>query len=807
MGNALNTNPPGFQHPGSVSNNLLRPPPPPPTRPFERNIHPRTEPRDRERPPPPPPPRFYDNDIPPPPPPRRGFYDDYPPPPPPPRRDEKSYDYDDSWDRGPGRPHDDRYDYGKFGRPRYDERYDLERFDRGPDLRKEWDMDRGRGRETDIDRGSRMASGRGVRGRGDERSRSMDLGRGERGRGIDFGRADRGRGINLGRSDRGRAIDFSRCERGRGMDFGRGKRGPGINFGRAKRGCGMGTVNNGSGQSGNRGRGLNRGPGSMKGPNQNRGRGQGPNRGGTGRGRGPGPYPYGGGYKKDTLSKNIGIPARLNQPIKPFNTQATPGESPNPAPATEGTKINTTVTSKPAWLTQNPNTTTTTTIAPAAEGTKSNTTVTSKPAWLTQNSNTTTTTTIAPAPEGTKSNTTVTSKPAWLTQNSNTTTTTSTIATPKTPDTTAASSADTSSPNAPTPSFVQSNSQPKPKPAWLTQAPTQQTSGLVAPIKPKLINQPITKGCENIKVPIPGDDNFISFKNSLQEFAQKKGIPVPRYFSKKAQIGMMSTVVISDHKFHSTGLHKDKKQSEQNAAWFALKKLGIIPVETIFTPLRVAAKRPASTLPETVAKKLKGEDLPKAPSYKSQLNEFCQKFHLAIPQYRTQREARGYVCTMLYNKKVYHSTVPLKNKKAAEQNVAQYVLSTVNQAPPPTDVSGMEALQKVVNVTAQKEPDGTTTAVATTSTAIPIGSAEELLEVEGGPVISYKNQLQEYCDKNKKGAPIYDSKKVELQVDGKFVCDLLVDGFTFRAKGCQTKKGSEQSAARIALQRFGVLKE
>jgi len=91
--------------------------------------------------------------------------------------------------------------------------------------------------------------------------------------------------------------------------------------------------------------------------------------------------------------------------------------------------------------------------------------------------------------------------------------------------------------------------------------------------------------------------------------------------------------------------------------------------------------------PQTVAKKLKNE-IPTSintPNYKAQLNEFCQKFHLPVPTYETTSSGVGYVSKVFYNKKEHASTCPQSSKRAAEMNVAQLVLSKVNQAPPPSE--------------------------------------------------------------------------------------------------------------------------
>ena len=59
-------------------------------------------------------------------------------------------------------------------------------------------------------------------------------------------------------------------------------------------------------------------------------------------------------------------------------------------------------------------------------------------------------------------------------------------------------------------------------------------------------------------------------------------------------------------------------------------------------------------------------------------------FHLPVPTYETAYDGGVFITTLVYNKKVHQSTAQA-TKREAEQNVAQLVLSKVNQAPPPTE--------------------------------------------------------------------------------------------------------------------------
>ena len=106
--------------------------------------------------------------------------------------------------------------------------------------------------------------------------------------------------------------------------------------------------------------------------------------------------------------------------------------------------------------------------------------------------------------------------------------------------------------------------------------------------------------------------------------------------------------------------------------------------------------------------------------YKSQLNEFCQKFHLAIPVYECKSDKRkGFSCTVLFNSKTYESHSRQPTKKQAEQNAAQVVLSVLNQCPPPAP-NFQDYIEQCRQLSSQNtEADSTTTtAVIAASTSI-----------------------------------------------------------------------------------------
>ena len=78
----------------------------------------------------------------------------------------------------------------------------------------------------------------------------------------------------------------------------------------------------------------------------------------------------------------------------------------------------------------------------------------------------------------------------------------------------------------------------------------------------------------NSQTPVPTKtNNPVSFKNILQERAQKLGIPLPQYETTERSLGFVSTVTFDGLCFKSQGFSLSKKMAEQNAASIAIKVL------------------------------------------------------------------------------------------------------------------------------------------------------------------------------------------------------------------------------------------
>lgn len=114
----------------------------------------------------------------------------------------------------------------------------------------------------------------------------------------------------------------------------------------------------------------------------------------------------------------------------------------------------------------------------------------------------------------------------------------------------------------------------------------------------------------------------------------------------------------------------------------------------------------------------------------------------------------------------------------------------------------------ISTATTIKQGDSSTSAIKPTLPTVSLmqGSADSQgsqMNPNTAPHVSYKNQLQEFCQKNKLELPQYQS----VHEKKSFTCTVRVAGKCFESTNCKTKKGSEQTVARVALQAMGLLQQ
>jgi dsRNA-specific ribonuclease len=86
-----------------------------------------------------------------------------------------------------------------------------------------------------------------------------------------------------------------------------------------------------------------------------------------------------------------------------------------------------------------------------------------------------------------------------------------------------------------------------------------------------------------IKVPIPGDVTFISYKTSLQDYCQKVGWLAPVYSTTQFDDGFHSKVTFGGSTFDSgSEFGVSRQEAEQRAAHIALIGLGCLDTNKQF---------------------------------------------------------------------------------------------------------------------------------------------------------------------------------------------------------------------------------
>ena len=78
------------------------------------------------------------------------------------------------------------------------------------------------------------------------------------------------------------------------------------------------------------------------------------------------------------------------------------------------------------------------------------------------------------------------------------------------------------------------------------------------------------------------NDQFISYKNILQEYCQKKNLPIPSYKSEKKSIGYFGLVSFGFELMKSQVAMPTAKEADQRVAFEALKNAQVIPNDAKF---------------------------------------------------------------------------------------------------------------------------------------------------------------------------------------------------------------------------------
>ena len=92
-----------------------------------------------------------------------------------------------------------------------------------------------------------------------------------------------------------------------------------------------------------------------------------------------------------------------------------------------------------------------------------------------------------------------------------------------------------------------------------------------------LSRQTSKSSISKVRVPVPGDTTFISYKTSLQDYCQKVGWLAPIYSTIQTQSGCSSKVSFGGSAYGSGDEYGSSRQdAEQRAAHAALVDLGVL---------------------------------------------------------------------------------------------------------------------------------------------------------------------------------------------------------------------------------------
>jgi len=200
---------------------------------------------------------------------------------------------------------------------------------------------------------------------------------------------------------------------------------------------------------------------------------------------------------------------------------------------------------------------------------------------------------------------------------------------------------------------------------------------------------------------LPGNPKFASYKNTLQEYCQKRKGAVPQYSSETESDGsrwLIGKVSFLGHVCASEGPSDVAKDAEQRAAFAALKGLGYLDKELEYksasnqnagtkrksepsTPTIMDGSSPAKQPAKSIQINNNNTNGEINKTSKSQLNELAQKNKLNQPTYDTVHTPNGFFTTVTFNGRQFKSSECVTKKKDSEKNAAAVALSFLTNSP------------------------------------------------------------------------------------------------------------------------------
>jgi len=279
-------------------------------------------------------------------------------------------------------------------------------------------------------------------------------------------------------------------------------------------------------------------------------------------------------------------------------------------------------------------------------------------------------------------------------------------------------------------------------------------------------------------VHLPGSPKFSSYKNTLQEYCQKKHLAVPDYKADHESNGLVGSVNFSLNTVRSTEVSGSVKEAHSRAAFAALVQLGYLKDASfeLNANNQNKSKKPAETaiVAKPVAKPVLKPGIQEHITFKTLLEEVAEKKKLPFPTYRTVSvNNKSYFSTVTFDKEEYKCLALYRRQEDAEQNAAQVALISLVAAPQPEELKRKEAGDFVAPAAKQAKANSTT----------PVSS-------------SFKSQLNELAQKQSIPMPTYDT----VAVNGGFFSTVTFNNTNFKSMATKSKrKEAEQNAAQVAL--------
>lgn len=157
----------------------------------------------------------------------------------------------------------------------------------------------------------------------------------------------------------------------------------------------------------------------------------------------------------------------------------------------------------------------------------------------------------------------------------------------------------------------------------------------------------------------------LSYKNILQERAQKMGQALPHYETTREADGFVCTVIFNGQSFKSDGCSPNKKMAQQSAASRAIQ---VLTGEQTQKEILLSGIQTVPTISPPAAREVGNV------SYKNLLQENCQQRGHKCPSYSTSWQGSGFVSVVQVGDKTVSSKVPYETKKRAEQMAAREAL-------------------------------------------------------------------------------------------------------------------------------------